>query len=76
MDNGTEFTSNTFDAWAYGHGIEIDYIRPGKPVENCFIESFNGKLRDECLNAHWFESLDDARRTIRQSISSDSPSQW
>jgi putative transposase len=64
VDNGSEFTSNHFDAWAYLRGIQIDFIRPGKPVENAFIESFNGRLRDECLNSHWFQGLDDARRTI------------
>ena len=53
-----------YDAWAYLRGIEVDFIRPGKPVENAFIESLNGRLRDECLNSHWFDSLDDARRTI------------
>ncbi len=63
-DNGSEFTSRAFDAWAYARGIKIDYIQPGKPVQNCFIESFNGTLRDECLNLHWFLSLEDARRTI------------
>lgn len=64
VDNGSEFTSNHFDAWAYLRGIRLDFIRPGKPVENAFIESFNGRLRDECLNSQWFESLDDARRAI------------
>lgn len=64
VDNGTEFTANHFDAWAYLHGIAVDFIRPGKPVENAFIESFNGRLRDECLNTHWFTSLADARQTI------------
>jgi putative transposase len=63
-DNGSEFTSRAFDSWAYARGIKIDYIQPGKPVQNCFIESFNGTLRDECLNLHWFLSLEDARRTI------------
>jgi transposase InsO family protein len=63
-DNGSEFTSRAFDSWAYARGIKIDYIQPGKPVQNCFIESFNGTLRDECLNLHWFLSLADARRTI------------
>ena len=61
LDNGTEFTSKHFDAWAYRNNIKLDFIRPGKPVENCFIESFNGRLRDECLNVHWFETLDEAR---------------
>ncbi len=64
LDNGTEFTCKHFDAWANQRGIKLDFIRPGKPVENCFIESFNGRLRDECLNVHWFESLDEARRIL------------
>jgi transposase InsO family protein len=54
VDNASEFTSNHFDAWPYLRGIRIDFIRPEKPVENAFIESFNGRLRDECLNSHWF----------------------
>ena len=65
VDNGTEFTSNHFDAWAFLRGIQVDFIRPGKPVDNAYIESFNGRLRDECLNSSWFESLDDARRAIQ-----------
>ena len=65
VDNGTEFTSNHFDAWAYLRGIDVDFIRPGKPVDNAHIGSFNGRLRDECLNAKWFESLDDARQTLQ-----------
>lgn len=64
VDNGPEFTSKALDQWAYENGIELVFIRPGKPVENCFVESFNGKMRDECLNAHWFTTLADARRTI------------
>jgi putative transposase len=63
-DNGPEFTSRAFDSWAYARGIKIDYIQPGKPIQNCFVESFNGTLREECLNLHWFRSLEDARRTI------------
>jgi len=63
-DNGTEFTSNHFDAWAYKQGVAIDFISPGRPVENGHIESFNGKLRDECLNTSWFTDLEDARQTI------------
>lgn len=51
-------------AIAYARGIRLDFIQPGKPVQNCFIESFNGTLRDECLNLHWFLSLTDARHTI------------
>jgi len=64
LDNGTEFTSNRFDQWAYKRRIELDFIAPGHPVENASIESFNGKLRDECLNIHWLESLSEARRLI------------
>jgi putative transposase len=64
MDNGTEFACNHFDQWAYRRGIQLDFITPGRPVENGIIESFNGKLRDECLNLHWFESLADVRAEI------------
>ena len=64
IDNGSEFTSAVVDAWAYEHGIKLDFIRPGKPTDNGHIESFNGKFRDECLNESWFTSLDDARRKI------------
>jgi putative transposase len=64
IDNGPEFASRAMDAWAYQRGIQLDFIRPGRPIENCFVESFNGSFRDECLNQHWFTSLDDARRTI------------
>lgn len=63
-DNGTEFTANHFDAWAYRHGIFTDFIAPGKPVQNGFIESFNGKLRDECLNGSWFTDLPSAQRLL------------
>jgi len=66
VDNGPEFTSRAFDAWAYSRGVTIEFIRPGKPVDNCFVERFNGTLRDECLNQHWFLSLDDARQSIGQ----------
>jgi len=64
MYYGTEFTCNHFDAWAYARKIHLDFINPGNPIENSFIESFNGKLRDECLNEHWFISLEDAREII------------
>lgn len=64
IDNGTEFTSCHFDSWAHDRGIRLDFIRPGKPVENGYVESFNGKYRDECLSQSWFLSLDDARATI------------
>ena len=63
-DNGPEFTSREFDAWAHRHRVHLDFIRPGKPMENGFIESFNGKLRDECLNEEWFVDLDDAKTKI------------
>jgi putative transposase len=64
VDHGTEFTSRALEDWAYQRGVQLDFIRPGKPVENAHIESFNGRLRDECLNVHQFESLEDARRKI------------
>jgi putative transposase len=60
VDNGPEFAGRTLDAWAYAHGVTLRFIRPGKPIENAYIESFNGKFRDECLNEHWFVSLADA----------------
>ena len=60
-DNGSEFTSRHFDAWAYSHRVAIDYVLPGKPVQNGYIESFNGRLREECLNTSWFTSLADAQ---------------
>ena len=64
IDNGPEFISKALDSWAYQRGVKLNFIRPGKPVDNSFIESFNGKFRDECLNDHWFTSLDEARRII------------
>ena len=64
VDNGPEFQSRALDAWAFRRGVQLQFIRPGKPVENAFIESFNGRVRDECLNQHWFLSLPDARRRI------------
>ena len=63
-DNGPEFTSRAFMAWAQSHGIRHILIEPGRPMQNGYIESFNGKLRDECLNDHWFETLHQARSTI------------
>ena len=63
-DNGSEFSGRMFDLWAYHHGVRIDFSRPGKPTDNCFIESFNGSLRDECLNVHWFESMEEASARI------------
>lgn len=64
IDNGPELAGKALDAWAYRHGVLLDFIQPGKPVENAFIESFNGKFRDECLDQHWFLHLGDARRLI------------
>lgn len=63
-DNGPEFAGRIFDAWADANGIALQFIRPGKPVENAFIESFNGRFRAECLNAHWFPTVDHARVVI------------
>lgn len=63
-DNGSEFTSKALDSWAYQRDVALHFIRPGKPVENAYIESFNGKLRDECLNENWFIDLEDARSKI------------
>jgi putative transposase len=62
VDQGSEFVSRDLDLWAYQRGATLDFSRPGKPTDNAFIESFNGKFRAECLNAHWFMSPDDARR--------------
>lgn len=64
-DNGPEFTSRAFMAWASRHGIRHILIEPGRPMQNGYIESFNGKFRDECLNEHWFETLPQAREVIR-----------
>lgn len=64
VDHGTEFTSKVLQEWAYRRGVKLDFIRPGKPVENAHIESFNGRLRDEWSNVNQFLSLDDARTKI------------
>lgn len=64
-DNGTEFTSKDFDAWAFRRGVALDLIRPGKPTETGFCESLNGRFRDECLNAEVFLSIEDAKKKIR-----------
>jgi putative transposase len=64
VDNGPEFAGRTLDAWAYARGVTLRFIRPGKPIENAYVESFNGKFRDECLNEHWFVSVADAKATI------------
>jgi len=64
VDHGSEFASRVMDAWAYRHGIQLDFIRPGKPVENGFLESFNGPLRDECLNVNVYFTLEDVRAKL------------
>jgi putative transposase len=63
-DKGPEFAGRTLDAWAYRQNIELRFIRPGKPIENAYVESFNGKFRDECLNEHWFLSVAEAQQII------------
>jgi putative transposase len=64
VDHGPEFEGRILDAWAYQSGVDLAFIRPGKPVDNCYIESFNGRFRDECLNEHWFITMAHARSTI------------
>jgi putative transposase len=64
VDHGTEFTSKVLDEWCYLRGVKLDFIRPGKPTENGFIESFNGRLRDECLNANEFVTIDHVRAVL------------
>lgn len=63
-DNGSEFTSNVMDQWSYSNGVKHLFIEPGKPVQNAYVESFNGKLRDECLNEHWFRNLREVRQIV------------
>lgn len=64
LDNGPEFISKEVDLWAYAHGVVLDFSRPGKPTDNAFIEAFNSRFRQECLNEHWFLSLEDATEKI------------
>ncbi len=64
IDNGPEFISNALDRWAFAHGVKLQFIRPGRPMENGHCESFNGRFRDECLNENWFLDLEDARTRI------------
>ena len=64
LDNGPEFRGRALAAWSEERGVRLEFIQPGKPVQNAYAESFNGRLRDECLNANWFTSLSDARRKI------------
>lgn len=64
VDNGPEFTSRAMLAWSVDNQVNLHFIDPGKPVQNAYIESFNGRLRDECLNQHWFKNLAEARQII------------
>lgn len=64
VDNGPEFISKVLDAWAHEHDVQLEFSRPGKPTDNAFIESFNSRLRQDCLNQHWFRSIGEARRII------------
>ncbi len=64
VDQGSEFISRDLDLWAFSKGLVLDFSRPGKPTDNAFIEAFNGRLRSECLDAHWFMSLPDAREKL------------
>ena len=64
LDNGPEFRGRVSAAWSEERGVRLEFIQPGKPVQNAYAESFNGRLREECLNANWFTSLSDARRKI------------
>ena len=66
IDNGPEFAGRVLDEWAYRKGVKLSFIRPGKPIENAYIESFNGRFRDECLNTNWFMSLKHAREVIEE----------
>ena len=63
-DNGSEFVSAAMDLWAYTNGVALDFSRRGKPTDNAAIESFNGRFREECLNVHWFASIEDAQAKI------------
>jgi putative transposase len=63
-DNGPEFAGRSLDKWAYDNGVRLDFIKPGKPIQNAFIESFNGRLRHECLNQHYFVTLEEAKKII------------
>ena len=65
-DNGPEFISKAMDLWAYSRGVKLEFSRPGKPTDNAYIESFNSRLRQECLNQHWFETIEEARERIEK----------
>ena len=65
-DNGPEFAGRLLDQWAWFNGFELDFSRPGKPTDNAYIEAFNARVREECLNASWFLSLADARDRLEE----------
>jgi putative transposase len=67
-DNGSEFTGQRMEMWAYCNGVKIDFSRPGKPTDNAFCESFNGTLRAECLDTHWFQNLTESKTGQRLTI--------
>lgn len=66
VDNGSEFSGNELDRWARENGVQLHFIRPGKPTENAYIERFNGRLRDECLNVNIFYTLDEAKKVVEK----------
>ena len=76
IDNGPEFAGKALNEWAFRQGLRVSFIQPGKPRQNAYVESFNGKFRDECLNEHWFLSMRHARAVIedwRQEYNSERP---
>jgi len=76
LDNGPELTGKVLDQWAYERGVLLRFIEPGKPIQNAFVESFQGRLRDECLDRHWCVGLSDARHTVeawRQDYNAERP---
>jgi putative transposase len=66
VDNGAEFTSQALDAWAHRHGAKLAFSRPGTPTDNPYIEAFNGRIRQECLDQQWFYSLEEARECLEE----------
>ena len=66
VDNGPEFTSQALDAWAHRRGVKLAFSRPGTPTDNPFIEAFNGRVRQECLDQQWFFSLEEARNCLEE----------
>ena len=66
LDNGPEFRSQALDAWAYERRVVLDFIQPGKPIQNAVLESHNGRMRDELLNLHWWRTIDEARSAVAE----------